>query len=57
VSELRESLPERYRRVDRHEIRLFCQQVGLRRDERPGRPSSRKVRSPTAANSPLRPAS
>jgi len=57
VSELRESLPERYRRVDRHEIRLFCQQHGLRRDERPGRPSSRNGRSPTSANSPLRPAS
>ena len=57
VGELRDSLPERYRQVDRHEIRVFCQRHGLRRDERPGRPSSRKVRSSTAANSPLRPAS
>jgi hypothetical protein len=40
VSELLSWLPERFRNVDKKQIRLFCQKHGIRRIEIPGRPSN-----------------
>ena len=38
LGELHDSLPAKYRHVDRRELRDFCQRHGIRRDQRAGRP-------------------
>ena len=38
VGELHRSLPPKYRRVDRGEVRNLCRRHGIRRDQRAGRP-------------------
>jgi len=47
VSELRDHLPVKFRRVDRKLIRKFCREHGIRRDTQAGHP--RASRRPTAA--------
>jgi len=39
LGELHESLPAKYRHVDRRELRDFCQRHGIRRDPTAGRPT------------------
>jgi hypothetical protein len=39
LGELHDSLPAKYRHVDRRELRDFCQRHGIRRDPRSGRPA------------------
>jgi len=48
VSELRDHLPAKFRQVDRKTIRKFCQEHGIGRDVRAGRP--RASTRPTAAS-------
>lgn len=38
LGELHESLPAKYREVDRRELRDFCRRHGIRRDQKSGRP-------------------
>jgi hypothetical protein len=46
LGELHESLPAKYRHVDRRELRDFCQRHGIRRDPRAGRPAGAISRPP-----------
>jgi hypothetical protein len=44
LGELHDSLPAKYRHVDRRELRDFCQRHGIRRDPRAGRPAGAILR-------------
>jgi len=54
LRDLRISLPQKYRNVDRNELLRFCQKTGIRRDARPGRPRANRalLSAPRRAASP-----
>ena len=54
VSTLCCALPPTHDGVERREIRRFCQRHGIRRDERPGRPSGLASKRPSATPAGIR---
>jgi len=55
LGELHESLPAKYRHVDRRELRAFCHLHGIRRDQKPGRPLGARARPRSFGRPPVPP--